>query len=273
MDSSKLKNIILITLAITNLFLVGMLLTFRRDALASEMSASRSLTEIFAGHGIELSEQIDVSAEAPEELILQRDMQSELSAVRSLLGSAEAYDQGGNVVHYSCRDGEARFRGTGEIEVIFTGSTRYSAQSVEQSAERVAKKLGVDPVVRSVSEGDLTVVELGWCIDGNEVFNSSLELSFSEESLLLVLGERAFDRRTGSTGAEAMDCSTVLVSFIALMQENNLSCSKIIDVSPGYLMSVSVSGEALLTPAWRIETDLGVHCINAVTGKEEVIAE
>ncbi len=271
MDSSKLKNIILVVLFAINLVFAGLLLGFKRDALASEKNMKNDLIMVYAQRGIELSDSIDVSAAAPEEYILTRNTDSELSAVKSLLGHAAVYDQGGNVLHYSCDKGEARFRGTGEMEIVFSGDSWDINGDAEAAAKKAAKKLGIDSFVRSVDAGDLTIVELGWRFRGSEVFNSRIEMNFSQQSLLLAVGQRAFDEVFGTTGAETMDCASALVSFLALVSERDYDCGSVYSVEEGYIISVPVSGEATLTPAWKIKTDAGDFCINAVSGREELL--
>ena len=272
MDSSKLKNIILIVLLAVNCVFAGLLIDFRRDAAVAETRLKQELTEVFANNGITLSENVNVSVDVPEEYILARNTESELDAVESLLGHAYVYDQGGNVLYYSCRKGEARFRGTGEVDIVFSGESWDINGDVEETAREAVKKLGADPIVRSVTTGDLTTVELGWRFCGDEVFNSVMELSFSQECLLMAVGMLAFDDVLGTTGTEAMSCSTALINFLGNIQENGYECKNIYSIEAGYLISVPVSGEATLTPAWKIETDTGNYCINAVSGREESIS-
>lgn len=269
MDASKLKNIILAVLLAVNLVFAVLLAGIRRDALEAEKSLQKSMEQFYALHGIELSSAVDVSAEAPAEYVLSRSESSELEAVKKLLGKTTAYDQGGNVWFYKGSGGEACFRGTGEMEMIFSGPSWELDGSVESAAKKCAEKLGLDPVVRSVDRGDLTVVELGWRFQGGEVFNSRIELSFSQKSLLMAVGQRCFDDIIGPSGAETKSCAEVLADFITLVRADGGSCSRVSAVVGGYIISVPVSGEARLTPVWKLETDVGDFYINAVTGREE----
>lgn len=273
MDASKLKNIILVVLLAVNLVFAVLLSSIRRDALEAEKSMQKSMEEFYALHGIELSSSVDVSAEAPAEYILARSESSELEAVKKLLGKTTAYDQGGNVWFYKSSGGEACFRGTGEMEIIFSGPSWALDGSAEAAAKKCAEKLGMDPVVRSVDGGDLTVVELGWRFQGSEVFNSRIELSFSQKSLLMAVGQRCFDEVVGPSGAETKNCAEVLADFISLVQADGRDCSIVSAAVGGYMISVPVSGEARLTPVWKLETDAGDFFINAVTGREEQLVQ
>ena len=48
-------------------------------------------------------------------------------------------------------------------------------------------------------------------------------------------------------------------------------CTDILSISPGYAMSVTVSGDCILSPVWHIETDTGAYTLSAETGKLETI--
>ena len=49
-------------------------------------------------------------------------------------------------------------------------------------------------------------------------------------------------------------------------------CSELRGLELCYAFSASASGEGSLTPIWRVVTDTGEFYINAVTGREEVLA-
>lgn len=270
MESAKLKNIILIVLLMVNLVFAGLLVyNWRESDKISEQTRER-LETVLAGRGIELSPEVDINVTPPAEYELHRNLESELTAVHALLGTAEAYDRGGNVYYYSGQNGEARFRGTGEIELSLSNGAFGRGMSPESAAEKAAKKLGLDPfLISSDDSGELITVILGWRWQGCEVFNGQLSFSLSEDSLISIEGQRSFDEIYRVTDSEAMDCQTAIMRFLGIMDENGVSIRKIESVDAGFVLSVSVSGEETLSPAWRISTDSGVHCINAVTGREE----
>jgi hypothetical protein len=274
MDSSKLKNIIIIVLLIINLVFAGMLVSSNAEGKSSSRQARESLAAVLQNKGITLADDVDISQEAPAEYSLRRDLDSEESAVRKLLGSCTAYDQGGNVYFYSCNKGDARFRGTGEIEIVFDSCAVPTGNDAVSSAMKAAKKLGIETVeVSDESDGDVTSVRLAGCFRGSEIFNSRIEFTFSKDDLLLLVGQRPFDTVVGKTDSQALDCATAIMRFVQLMDEQGVFFSEITEVSAGYVTSVSVSGGGVMTPAWRIKTDSGVYCINAVTGREETLPE
>lgn len=272
MESSKLKNIILIVLLMVNLVFAGLLVNSWRESKKFSEQARESLESVLAGRGIELSAEVDINVVPPAEYELRRDLESELAAVRAILGTAEAYDRGGNVYYYSGQNGEARFRGTGEIELSLSDGASDFKTSPESAAKKAARLLGLDAFLISSDGGGefaATTTTLGWRWQDCEVFNGRLSFSLTEAGLLSIEGQRGFDEVCGVTGAEAMDCQTAIMRFLSIMDENGVSFSEIQAVDAGFVLRVSVSGEETLSPAWRISADSGVYCINAVTGREE----
>lgn len=270
MESSKLKNIILIVLLMVNLVFAGLLADSWRESRKVAEQARKSLETVLAGRGIELSPEVDITVKPPAEYELHRDLESELDAVRAVLGTAEGHDRGGNVYYYSGQNGEASFRGTGEIEISLLDPSFGLRSAPASEAEKAAKKLGLDPfLISSGDSGDTAKVMLGWRWQGFEVFNGRLSVSPSEDSTVSIEGRRSFDEVYRVTESEAMDCQTAIMRFLGIMDENGVSIRKIESVDAGFVLSVPVSGEETLSPAWRISTDSGVYCINAVTGREE----
>ena len=103
--------------------------------------------------------------------------------------------------------------------------------------------------------------------EGLPVYNAVLQFEFSDSSLSMISGTRLFDNLTKSTESSGMDSVSVLLRFIEIVRSEGFICSQINSVEPGYLMSVTRSGEAELAPVWRIETDAGALMIDAETGK------
>ena len=65
---------------------------------------------------------------------------------------------------------------------------------------------------------------------------------------------------------------TALKRVLGLTREKGHICSELRGLELCYAFSASASGEGSLTPTWLIVTDTGEFYINAITGKEEVIA-
>ena len=85
-------------------------------------------------------------------------------------------------------------------------------------------------------------------------------------NLIPVYGRRYFEWFSRKLDPKA------LMRFLGLTREKGHICSELRGLELCYAFSASASGEGSLTPAWLIVTDTGEFYINAITGKEEVIA-
>ena len=65
---------------------------------------------------------------------------------------------------------------------------------------------------------------------------------------------------------------TALMRFLELTREKGHICSELRGLELCYAFSASASGEGSLTPTWLVVTDTGEFYINALTGREEVLA-
>ena len=83
----------------------------------------------------------------------------------------------------------------------------------------------------------------------------------------MISGTRVFDSAAKVPGDDLLNSVSVLLRFVELIRDEGYICSRIEAVSPGYLQTVTRSGETELAPVWRIETDAGAVFIDAESGK------
>ena len=277
MDSFKIKNFIILVLALVNAALLGLLITdaARERSIAAE--AVGGVVEQLASHGISVSEDADLSARSLPTLSVARNLESEARAVSNLLGGVSVSDQGGNIMFYSGSLGEARFRGTGGVEILLHSGEFGSGGDVLGAARSFASRLGLETLPEPLSwdidpetnEGSL---ELGCCVDGVRVIDSTLLFTVAAGEIRLVYGTRPLDDTAAETGRSSVDVPTALMRFLSLVLERGQVCSRIDELELCYSMSANAAGEGELTPVWRIASDTGEFYINAVTGLEESAA-
>ena len=119
MDGAKIKNFILIVLALVNVFLLALVIHDWAADAEIRRQARADVATAFQNAGITLA--ADVPWDAQESLYsLRRDSEKEYDLVRTILGSCAVQDLGGNILYYSSQRGEARFRGAGEFEIMPT---------------------------------------------------------------------------------------------------------------------------------------------------------
>lgn len=274
MDTSKIKNIIILILLAVNVFLFAALIGDRAQTRAVKTAAWEAAVEAVERAGISVSEDISADLATPSVYTLRRDMDSEREWLERVLGSVTAADLGGNIWFYSSGSGQASVRGAGECDILFSTDAFGTGRSAAKSAAKVMKKLGLEPdeANANVNSGrDGASVKLGCLWQGCPVYNAGLSFTFSEDYLVMISGTRIFDRQVQVSGEGVLDELSVMLRFVEAVSEQGFVCSSLSALDPGYIFSVAVSGEGTLTPVWRFTTDTGEIYINAVTGRVETL--
>ena len=273
METSKVKNIMIVILLGLNLFLAALVVLDQSESERAAASSQESVRQVLGQYGVGLSEDIDMSAPAPQAYTVRRDMEKELALMQELLGSVRAEDLGGNIRYYYSAAGQASARGTGELDVLFTSGSTPRGRDTAATAAKVLKKLGGEGCAELASvsvSGTSTVVEMPYMFSGGVVFNSRMTLTFGQSGLLMISGVRLFDTAVPS-GTQTMNALTAIVRFAEVIGESGYVCSELLGLDSGYIMTVTVSGESTLTPVWRFTTDTGSIYINAATGSVESV--
>ena len=274
MDTSKIKNIIILILLAVNLFLGAALLSDRAQARSARASAWEAAVQAVERVGISVSEEISGGIDTPAMYSLRRDMDSEYERLEDVLGGLSASDLGGNIWFYSSDKGQASVRGTGECDILFTAEVFAAGHGAEKTAAKLMKSLGMEPdedSARSYSVAGGSAVELGCAWQGCRVYNAQLNFTFSEDSLMMVSGTRLFDLSVQESSEGVMDELSVLMRFVEVVGEQGFVCSSLNELEAGYVFSVTVSGEGTLIPVWRFGTDTGDVYINALTSRVETV--
>lgn len=275
MDNAKLKNILIIILALVNAFLLFAVAADRVEAGASRSRAAENAVQVLENSSVTVAEGVDANLPAPQVYSVKRDAARENSLVASLLGRTTTQDLGGNIYLYSSDKGQASLRGTGEMDVLFTAGAVDAGSDPAASAAKLMKKLGMaadkaDAAV-SADEGGGTKVTLPCSFQGQPVYNAEMTFTFTSDSLLMMSGTRIFDTAAKASGNAAMDSLSALMRFVEIIRGEGYVCSELRGLGTGYLLSVPVSGESTLTPVWHFVTDTGDLYVNAVTGKTETV--
>ncbi len=270
MDSSKIKNLIIVILLLVNLFLAAMVLHDRIEEIRAENQAIADVSAAYAASGIELSADLRWN----DKLVgcnLSRDLNKENALVKSVIGTSMVEDLGGNILYYKGTKGEARFRGTGEFEIVMTAKAIPVSGSPLDTAKNVLADMGYrTDVSRAVvdSASGSTTVTLVCMYRGDNVYNCIVSFLFTPDYLMMINGRRPLEWSADGESS-AISAPTALMRFLAEMRERGAVCSELRTLELGYSMTASASGEGSLTPYWCILTDAGQYYINAVTGRIE----
>ena len=263
MDSRKLERIVILILLLLNVFLLAVALSDNIQTRRSNAATAASLTALLEENGFSVADGAIRIRTAPPKCTLTRDLQTEQQLVSRLIGTCTAHDQGGNIISYSGTRGQSQLRGSGETDVIIESRAVSMRGGTERAALRLLRRCGI----RAESAESRNDVEFRIMRDGIPVYNAVLRFDFTGGSYYVMSGTRIFDTAAKEEGTGLLDSVSVLIRFVELVRDEGYICSRIDAVAPGYLMTVTRSGEQVLTPVWRVETDTGAIVIDAESGK------
>lgn len=276
MDKGKLKNIIIIILAVVNCFFAALVIVDAAESASYEKAAYSSLLQALENSGIKVSEETLQNTKPVPLCTFSRDLNREQRQVSSVIGASNASDQGGNIYMYYGKNGQACFRGTGEFEILMENDSVKTGSDPLPTAEDFMKKQGAELSAGSAKlksdNGTIKVTAL-CSFKGRAIVNCAVDMTFSSKSLLLASGIKPLTDVKEDKSTQVIDTATTVMRLLDLLKNKGYACSEITGISHLYKMDVSAAGEGTLTPIWLFATDIGDFYINGVTGKEEIIAQ
>lgn len=263
---SKLKNVIIALLLLTNLFLLALVLSERVVGDNQELQARQTAITFLQERGILISESV-----VPREFELESqqmiwDRSGERGYGEALLGTVAEESLGGEIVRYYNGQGELRFHGNGEFYGNFVAEAFPCALENQGSyGAELLKTLGIS--VQLVEE-DLSsqifiyVQELA----GVPLLGCEVILRFEGDYLAeIVQGKRlagTFQLREEDT----LSVATALMQFYQGLQQWGEDCGEILEIRASYIVTTALSSPAYLTPAWNLVTEEGEYFLNGTTG-------
>lgn len=268
METKKLERIIIIILALLNVFLLMVVLTDKQQERTSRRDTTEMLTALLRERGVALGPDVTLLQDCPAQCIVTRDLELEQRRIQALLGDHGSEDQGGSIWFYGSDNGQVRMRGTGEIDILLSEAGSLRGRSPDTVVESLFSRAEVALVEMGETEDTVTFC-CTW--NGFPVYNALLNVDYTRERITMISGIIVFNVETETDAEAGMDSVSALVRFLDLMRSGELRCSRLNSLTPGYSLSVTISGESTLTPVWRFVTDAQDYYINAVSGGLENI--
>lgn len=262
MEWPKLKNIILLILLITNLFLL-FLVGYRTWNTARYESGARSdALTVLAKNGMEMDKEALPRDTLLSTATVSRDREREAELVAPLLGPVTEQVLGGGQFLYSGEKGQVYLRSRGEFAMALEPGAYPLSGSMSDHAREVLSRMGFDGTVTDVTgtaeSGAVTLVQL-W--ENTPVLNCAVKVTYRNGSLVAASGTRL----AGSpavTGSTELSSVTGLLRFLELLSDTGDVCNRITVMQGGYQLSTGPSDPATLTPVWYFETDTGAYCLD-----------
>lgn len=276
MKTTHIKNIVIWALVVINaFFLVFWLLGLAVD-YGDKIEKHQNLKVLVEQNGITMD--IRCIHEGGELFTLEsfRNSTKEQALVNTLLGSNGVTIQG-NSRSYTGDSGSAVFKNSGEFQITLLPGIVTNAPGTENAVRHLLQKMDIEAKIdTAIMTGDhpagteaITAVST-W--NSQEIFNCRILFVFKNGSLAEISGQYSPDIRPTAVKTDVSSCTTAVMSFLYEVRNGKFSCTEILDIRPGYNLTVSLD-EGSLDPVWRIETDSGVFYVNGLTGSVDKAAE
>ena len=265
MPWSKMKNIILAILAVTNL---ALLVLVGGQAIQGSRLLSRAREDsilFLRNRGVEVDENIIPQSMELTPRTVERDLEGEERAAAALLGSpVTAESRGGEVYRYFNEKGFVQFHSDGAFSAqLEEGAVPLSGDRASACAA-LMERMGFQGEILS-QEGDELIFRQSW--KGIPLFTQQATLVCRGGELSAITAGRQMSGKPQEDPArETITVATALINFFNGVGALGDVCNRIDAIEPGYVAASSLTGPITLTPVWRVTTDTGAYQLDAVTG-------
>lgn len=262
METFRLKNIIILILALVNVFLLSSLALRKSSEYAADRRAGEELQQLFEKDGVSLDSALLPSDQPPAGRTLTRSTEQDQSLAAFLLGSGlTVSDEGGGIYAYRSDFGLAQFRSGGSFDVI----GKIPQEDLEAFLRRFCKAYGYGDLTVSLKDGSGTAKAVQYC-DGLPVVNGTVTFTAEDGVLLSVSGTHIPDTYSAApdSGTPLSDVAA-LTAFLKARRDTGAVVSAVTAVSLCYELQSTTSAPMTLVPAWRIGTDTVNYYVNCFT--------
>ena len=263
MDRSKLKNIIILILAIANLCLLSAIGWRVTEVRTARERTAAELTERFARQNVDLTAQLPEQT-PPAGMTLTRSTDHDAALAQALLGeTAMVRDLGGGIYRYSSETGRGAFRSGGSFEI--TG--RLGSGDAESFCRKLCREFGYEEFAMELDESHTGSGSAIQYFNGLPVIHAEVTFLVEEGVLTAVQGVALPNAAAGPEDPDAMTAATALTLFLEDCRATGAVVSAVTAVTPCYELQSTAAAPMTLSPAYRITADSGDFYVSCSTGK------
>ncbi len=272
MEWSKLKNLIILILALVNGFLLISVVSLQRQSRRYTQSALTQAEQILEQNGISIDQEIlNRAADSTVPFLTSsRDLQRESDLAHALLGEhTVSQNLSGGLYTYTSEQGSVFIRSSGEITVSLSDCFADTSDFTEHAVSLLSQlDLDCELIGESWQDPDLTTLTFCQLINGVPLYNCQISLEYTGSQLTSLEGTLLLSSSLSSgSSTSSLDLPTAVVRFSNGIASLGDVCSEVTEFRLGYSSSQSFSDQTQLIPTWLISTDIADYYLEGLTGE------
>ena len=273
MGLSKIKTIVIVTLALTNLFFLSLI-------IFDSVTESRNLRqEIELASAVLLAEGISINPDnirvdnSIRAMRTSRDFEAEFRIAQAVLGYVNVIDQGLIFRYESVENGVAMFYSAGDFEILLNEGAMDSSAGPLRVVENILRDMEIETVGMVRADTPLgEVITVTGAYRNGAIFNNTIEFLFGVNGLEEIRGRYVSGFEPIDDGTAISSIGTVLLRFLSKVTSGESGSTVIESVEAGYQFRPSGAiGEGIVVPAWLIITDTGRYLTDCETGEMRLL--
>lgn len=275
MSGAKIKNLIILILAITTAMLLALVIPMRRSQLRGEQEQHEKIAQLYASYDVQLDSAVLPAGATLYTIELASGAQE--SAAQALLGAQAVRqpDATRYAATYTSELGRCEFSRAGGFFAAL--SDQKSVNDLQKHAKKLLREMGCETF--SVTQAaktaagtyELTATQ---SLLGVPVFDAALTLRYVNGALTQMSGTLFPGAGTITRVSEAacISCADAMLLLLSSRDRLGWVGSRIDQVQQGYVYTETAAGALRFVPGWRIDTDTGAFFVNGATREVRALA-
>lgn len=262
MERFRLKNIIILILALLNVCLLASLVWRNAAEQESRRHAAEQLVELFAASHVTLDADVISYQTPPIGRTLTRDAGQDHALAAAFLGDdLTATDQGGGIYIYGNEYGAARCNSNGVFDIVGT--------QVHEDAESFCRKFcqqnDYQNLILTLDADGSGIATAVRYYEKYPVFNCTITFTIESGALTRVNGTRLPSTAVEYSDETPLSATAALTAFLDMHRENGSVASAVTDMYLCFELQNTAASQMTLIPCWCIVTDAVSYYVNCYT--------
>ena len=267
MEWSKAKSILIVLLAVVDIFLFGMYVFRTEKAKNEELTLRNEVCRVLRKQGISVDEEM-IPKDSMEILPATIGVFGDCREIATkLLGKvSESFEA--EYTTYSGEKGTFMFAKDSFSLVYESGKQILSEEKAKELAAEIAAAL---PIKTSEKGPECTkkdgsfVIKFSQIFSGMELFDCDVEIKISESGSVIAHGNYLCEGEISTYSDDVRPPSAIMLAFADAVKGQNLSDVTVEDISIGYTAKASDRERLSLAPTLGIRTNCGMFLVDMQT--------